>query len=325
MTIGTLVSSVRRRMGPVLSRRTRSRWAAISVASLVNVLLLRAVTAQEAYAHHGKWGMPENVSVQGAQIDGLFWFVFALTGVVFIGVELALVIALVRYRARPGARATYSHGNNKLEIIWTAVPALFLAALVLMTQRVWAQIRPADQFTGTVPSRAIEIEIVAQQFAWNIRYAGADGVFGKRNPALVDAMNPIGLDYDDPASADDILTINQLHFPVGQPIRVRLTSRDVIHSFFLPEFRVKQDALPGLLVNVAFQAQKAGSYEIACAELCGLGHYRMKGYVTVHESESSFQQWLSEQAAELQATQTDESAAPAAPEAAAPAADAEAH
>jgi len=265
-----------------------------------------AQTEPAAYAHRGRFFLPENVSTIGETIDRLFWFIFALTGVVFIGVETLLVIFLIRYRFRSDRRAVPVHGNNKLEIVWTAIPAIFLAALALMSQRAWSRAKPPlAEFTGPVAQQdAVIIEVIAQQFAWNIHYPGKDGLFGRRDPALIEASNPIGLDLSDPAAKDDILTVNQLHFPVNRKIRVRLTSLDVIHSFFLPEFRVKQDAVPGMLVNVLFDGKKPGNYEIACAELCGLGHYRMKGFVTVHDSDASFQQWLDEQAAALAAEET---------------------
>lgn len=269
--------------------------------ALFSVMAIGVARAQE-YAHRGKFFLPENVSTIGETIDHLFWFIFAVTGIVFIGVEVILVVFLIKYRHREGRRGAWVHGNNKIEILWTAVPAIFLAVLALMSQRAWSKAKPGlAEFTGPVPqSDALIIEIVAQQFAWNIRYPGKDGVFGRRDPALVSAANPIGLDLNDPAAQDDILTVNQLHFPVNRKIRVRLTSLDVLHSFFLPEFRVKQDAVPGMLVNVLFDGKKPGNYEIACAELCGLGHYRMKGFVTVHDSEASFEKWLAEQAAQLE-------------------------
>jgi cytochrome c oxidase subunit 2 len=151
------------------------------------------------------------------------------------------------------------------------------------------------------------VRVVAQQFAWNVHYPGPDGVFGKSDVTLVDeATNPLGLDPADPASKDDVTTVNQLHLPVGKPALIELSSKDVIHSFDLAEFRVKQDAVPGMSIPVWFvptvttdaMRQRKGNpefnYEIACAQLCGLGHYRMRGYVTIDTPEA-FQQWLVEQ------------------------------
>jgi cytochrome c oxidase subunit II len=253
--------------------------------------------AQAASGRYG-WWLPPNVSTVGGPIDRIFYVILIVTGVVCVLVQGALVIFLVKYRARPGGRAHYTHGNNRLELIWTAVPAIFLAGLALVSQQVWGEIKPSAGFRGAQDGAGdpVIIEIVAQQFAWNIRYPGADGVFGRRDVARVSGTNLIGLDPTDPASADDILSPNQLHIPVGRQIQVRLTSKDVLHSFFLPDFRVKQDAVPGMQINVFFDALEAGNFEIACAELCGLQHYYMKGYVTVHESDDAFNAWLAEKA-----------------------------
>jgi cytochrome c oxidase subunit 2 len=155
-------------------------------------------------------------------------------------------------------------------VIWTIVPAVICVVLALLSRATWADIKQH------IPKDGVQIEVTAEQFAWNIRYAGPD--------------NQIG-------TADDVLTLNQLHFPVGQPVVVTLHSKDVIHSFFLPEFRVKQDAVPGLSTRIWFEGTRTGHWEISCAELCGLGHYRMKGFVTV-ETPEEFHKWLADQAAE---------------------------
>lgn len=214
--------------------------------------------------------LPEGVSSYSSRIDGLFRLILWITGVIFIVVEALLLYFVIRYRHREGRRARYTHGNNRLEVVWTIVPAVICVVLALLSRRTWAEIKQ------NMPQDALPIEITAEQFAWNIRYAGADGNFG---------------------TADDIVTLNQLHFPVGRPVVVTLRSKDVIHSFFLPEFRVKQDAVPGMSTHIWFDAMRTGNWEIACAELCGLGHYRMKGFVTV-ESREEFQKWLAEQPAQ---------------------------
>ncbi|HSS44839.1 MAG TPA: cytochrome c oxidase subunit II [Thermoanaerobaculia bacterium] len=214
--------------------------------------------------------LPEGVSSYSARIDGLFRLILWITGVIFVLVEALLLYFAIRYRHREGRRAQYTHGNNRLEVIWTIVPAIICVVLALLSRRTWAEIKQQ------MPADALPIEITAEQFAWNIRYTGPDGRFG---------------------TADDIVTLNQLHFPVGRPVVVTLRSKDVIHSFFLPEFRVKQDAVPGMSTRIWFDAMRTGNWEIACAELCGLGHYRMKGFVTV-ESAEDFQKWLAEQPAQ---------------------------
>jgi cytochrome c oxidase subunit 2 len=214
--------------------------------------------------------LPENVSTYGGQIDDLFYLILWITGVIFILVELLLLFFLFRYRHREGRVPRYTHGSNRLEVIWTIVPAVICVVLALMSRRSWAEIKQ------NMPQGAMNVEVTAEQFAWNIRYPGPDGKL---------------------ETADDVVTLNQLHFPVGRPLIVTLRSKDVIHSFFLPEFRVKQDAVPGMTTRIWLEATRVGNWEIACAELCGLGHYRMKGFVTV-ETPEEFERWLAETARE---------------------------
>ena len=210
--------------------------------------------------------LPGVASSIGPAIDRLFYVILGITGFFFFLVEGALLTFVIRYRARAGRRAFYIHGNTAVEIIWTLIPAAILLWLALTSQRLWAAIK------GEAPSNPLEVEIVAEQFAWNIRYPGADGQF---------------------ETADDVTTINQLHLPLNRPAVVWLKSKDVIHSFFVPQFRIKQDAVPGRTGQVWLEATRPGTYELACAELCGLGHYRMRGFVTV-ETPEQFQQWLTE-------------------------------
>jgi len=213
--------------------------------------------------------LPEGVSTYADRIDGLFRLILWLTGIIFVIVEVLLVFFLIRYRYKEGRRARYTHGSNRVEVVWTIVPAVICVVLALLSRATWADIKQH------LPKEGVQIEITAEQFAWNIRYPGPDNKLG---------------------TADDVVTLNQLHFPVGQPIIVTLKSKDVIHSFFLPEFRVKQDAVPGLSTRIWFEGTRTGHWEIACAELCGLGHYRMKGFVTV-ETPEEFNKWLADQAA----------------------------
>jgi cytochrome c oxidase subunit 2 len=214
--------------------------------------------------------LPENVSTYGGQIDDLFRLILWITGTIFVLVEGLLLFFLFRYRHREGRVPRYTHGSNRLEVFWTIVPAVICVILALMSRRSWAEIKQS------IPREALNVEITAEQFAWNIRYPGPDGKL---------------------ETPDDIVTLNQFHFPVGRAVVVTLHSKDVIHSFFLPEFRVKQDAVPGMSTRIWFEATRVGHWEIACAELCGLGHYRMKGFVTV-ETPEEFDRWLAETARE---------------------------
>jgi cytochrome c oxidase subunit 2 len=248
-------------------------------------LLLAAVLAFPAAASGLPFWMklPEGVSTYSGRIDSLFGLILWITGIVFVVVELLLLFFLFRYRHREGRPAHYTHGSNRLEVIWTIVPAVICVVLALLSRATWADIKQH------LPKEAVQIEVTAEQFAWNIRYAGPDNKF---------------------ETPDDVLTLNQLHFPVGKPVVVTLRSKDVIHSFFLPEFRVKQDAVPGLPTRIWFEGTRTGNWEIACAELCGLAHYRMKGFVTV-ETPEQFGKWLTDQAVQAGAE-----AAPAAAQAA---------
>ena len=158
-----------------------------------------------------------------------------------------------------------------------------------MGQRVWAQVHLQE-----APADAVQIEVTAQQFAWNIRYPGADGKFGRTIPKLInDQDNPVGIDPKDPASADDIVTLNRLAVPLNRTVQLTLRSKDVTHSFFVPVLRIKQDTVPGMAIPFHFKAVKPGEYEIACAELCGLQHYKMKGYLMVLPDEE-YAKWLKE-------------------------------
>ena len=208
--------------------------------------------------------LPEAVTTTAPAIDQLFYLILAVTSAVFILVEATLLIFVVRYHRWAGQRAHYTHGNHLVEIVWTVIPAVILIVLLAQSQRVWSRVR------GSPPPPDLEVEITAEQFAWNIRYPGADGAFG---------------------TADDVATLNQLHLPVGRTVLLHLKSKDVIHSFFVPQFRVKQDAVPGLTSRLWVAPTKTGTFEIACAELCGLGHYRMRGFLTLEPLEA-FHAWL---------------------------------
>jgi cytochrome c oxidase subunit II len=220
--------------------------------------------------------LPELVSDRGA-IDHAMGWSLLVTGVVFILTNLLLAWFAYRYQAREGVPATYWHDNPRLEWTWTLVTASIMVVFTVNALSLWAQV------TGPGPADAMVVEVTGQQFAWNVRYPGKDGIFGRTDVKKVDtaAFNFIGLDRDDPNAADDMMLQNQLFLPEGRPVKVRLRSLDVIHGFFLPQFRVKQDAMPGITSETWFVPKKSGTWEIACAEHCGLGHYRMRGMVTV--------------------------------------------
>ncbi len=148
-------------------------------------------------------------------------------------------------------------------------------------------------------NEAVVVRVVGEQFAWNVHYPGPDGKFGRTDISLVSADNPLGLDRKDPNAKDDITTVNQLNLPVDRPVLVHLSTKDVIHSFGLFEMRVKQDAIPGMQIPVWFIPNRVGDYEIACSQLCGLGHYRMRGFLTI-QTAADYQKWFDAQEKELQ-------------------------
>lgn len=216
------------------------------------------------------WWLPLKASTFAGEIDGLFTAVLIITGIAFVVVEIGLVWFSLKYRNRPGRTAYYTHGNNTAEIIWTAIPAVTVVALGLVSNHYWKQIKGRD----SVPADSYPIGVHAKQFEWQYTYPGPDGKLG---------------------TADDYTIRNQLHVPVNRNVVVILTSEDVIHSFFVPVFRLKQDAVPGLTIRAWFNATVPGEYELGCAELCGIGHYKMRTRVTVH-TQADFDAWVKQQA-----------------------------
>jgi len=208
-------------------------------------------------------------------IDHALAITLAVTGLVFIITNLMLAWFGYAYQDGPGAKAAYWHDSPRLEMTWTLVTAGILAIFLFNALSLWAKV------TAPPPADAVLIEVTGQQFAWNVRYPGKDGVLGKTDHLQASQDNPIGLVKEDPAAKDDLLLLNQIYLPKDRPVRVQVRSMDVIHSFFLPNFRVKQDAMPGMTIDIWFTPTEVGDFEIACAEHCGLGHYRMRGQVHV--------------------------------------------
>lgn len=245
------------------------------------LLLLAAAPAQAA-----DWvgWLPESACAQADEVDGLINLVTVITGVTLVVVQALLVLFLIKYRARPGVPAKHTHGNHTIEMIWTVAPALILVFLALYQMELWARIKtnkaPADQ-------NPVSVQVFAKQFEWNFRYPGPDGEFG---------------------TGDDLYTVKQLVLPAGRPCNVELRAMDVLHSFFLPNFRFKNDAVPGVPMflkippaklsrNRAPIEKRDGSmaqidyWDIACAELCGLGHTTMSGRLYVVTPEE-YERWL---------------------------------
>ncbi|MBT4149417.1 MAG: hypothetical protein HOE46_03490 [Candidatus Marinimicrobia bacterium] len=254
------------------------------------------------------FGLPSvSASTQGPQIDNIISIVHWLMLILFVGWGAYFIYTLIKFRASNNPKADYNgvknHYSSYIEGLVAVVEVVLLFGFAFP---IWAS-RVNDVPVGT---EVVQIRVVGQQFAWNFHYPGPDGVFGKTSVNLVDeAENPIGLDRNDSFAKDDIFTVNQLHIPVNTPINVSLSTKDVIHNFKLPELRVSQDAIPGMEIPVWFEAtmtsedflkttigtkREGKGFEIACAQLCGLGHYRMVGYMTVHNDEG-YSAWLTEQ------------------------------
>lgn len=237
-------------------------------------------------------GMPLNASAHGAEIDRVIFLVHILMLILFVGWGIFFIVALFKFRRSRNPKANYqgvkSHVSSYLEV---AVAVAEVILLIGFSIPLWSKIVVA------LPDEksAVVVHVIAEQFAWNVHYPGPDGKFGDTNAKFVDKQsNPIGLDRNDPKGKDDVVTINQLHLPVNKPAIIYLTSKDVMHSFALPVMRVKQDVIPGMSIPTAFTPIKTGNFEIACAQLCGLGHYRMKGYLTV-ETQADFEKWIADQ------------------------------
>jgi cytochrome c oxidase subunit 2 len=216
------------------------------------------------------WWLPPRASTYAADIDFLFVLILVITGIALVIVEAGLLWFSIKYRSRPGRKAHFTHGSTTAEIIWTAVPAVTVVVLGIMSNGVWQKIKGRE----SVPPDAYAIAVAAKQFEWNVTYPGPDGRLG---------------------SGDDFTVRNQIHVPLGRATVVQLTAEDVIHSFFVPDFRIKQDAVPGMTINVWFEPTAAGEYELGCAELCGMGHYRMRARVFVHTPEE-FDAWATQAA-----------------------------
>jgi cytochrome c oxidase subunit II len=252
-------------------------------------------------------GMPPLATTHGGQIDSLIGWIHIFMLVLFVGWGAFIAYCLIRFRQSRNPAADYrgvtSNRSTYLEVGVAVVEGILLVGFAIPLWATRVEALPPE-------NEALIVQVTGEQFAWNIHYPGPDRVFGRTDISLLDLQsNPLGLDRSDPAAMDDVTTVNQLYLPVNRPIIVRLRTKDVIHSFGVPEFRVKQDAIPGLTIPIWFTTNvttadmrtQTGNpefqYEIACAQLCGIGHARMRGFVTVQSAEE-FQQWLDERVKE---------------------------
>lgn len=237
--------------------------------------------------------LPPPASAHGGGIDAMINYTLVCTGLMLVAGHLVLAAFIVKFYKQQ--RATYGVASPKTEWKWALLPIVLMTVVaeggvLVIGLPVWKQLYPT-----VVPGEAVVVEVAAQQFAWNFRYPGPDGKFGKTGLKYESASDQIGVDRTDPDGKDDYVQAAVLTVPANKLIRLRMRSKDVIHSLFLPNQRVKQDIVPGMVIDAYFTPTKAGKYEILCTELCGLGHYRMRGVLEVLEP-AAFETWLKEEA-----------------------------
>lgn len=218
------------------------------------------------------WWLPKNVSLHspmhfGAEVDHLFVLILWITGVVYIAVQLVMCWVLWRFSREKSPKATFMHGSQRLEVIWTLLPAAILVFIALYQIGTWTEIK----FRSSQPKVEPLADVTARQFQWKVRYPGPDG-----------RMN----------TPDDLHLVNDLRFVKDKPVVINLHTQDVLHSFYLPELRIKQDAVPGLTIPVWFDADQAGKFDLVCAELCGWGHTKMRGQITIYDTQREFDEWM---------------------------------
>lgn len=268
----------------------RQRGSAITPA-LLSLILVIMVVVTVIYFRDPAYHPPAPITEIGKAVDHQYDLTLYVTGAVFILSQLGLALAVFMFRDK-GRRAHFTRGNNTMEFLWTSATIILFLGLGILGRKAWADTRFTDPHPDAIP-----IEVTANQFVFNFRYAGPDGKFGKLDPKLISAStgNPVGIDPSDPAGKDDIV-VPTLTVPVDHQIELLIRSQDVIHNFFVRELRLQQDAVPGMVVPLHFTANTIGQYEIVCTQLCGLGHYRMRSVLNV-VSAADYDKFLKDQAA----------------------------
>lgn len=273
---------------------------AVNAFLFVAIFVVGLIAFWMSYTDASQHFLPESASLHGVRTDKLFWFIMAILVFAFLVTNALLYVFPFMYKYQEDRRAYYYPDNHKLEMIWTIIPAVVMAGLVFYGYKEWTAI------TSPAPKDAEVIEVMGKQFAWQVRYPGADNKLGKYDYRLIDAVNEFGMSFEDSASYDDFIP-RELHMPKGQPVLLNIRARDVLHSVFLPHFRVKMDAVPGMPTKFWFVPSlttsemrvKTGNpnfnYELACTEICGRGHYAMRFIVVVDEP-ADYEKWKASQA-----------------------------
>ncbi len=273
-------------------------------AILFPIFFISALIAVYFYSGYAsEFFLPKPASEHGVVTDNLFWFITGVILVAFVLTNSLLFYFPYKYQYSPDRKAHFYPDNHKLEIIWTIIPAIVLTGLVFFGWRAWTDI------TSPAPKDAVVLEITGKQFNWIVRYPGKDGKLGSYNFKLIDATNEVGIDFADKSSFDDFLP-REIHIPKGKPVLFKIRARDVLHSVFLPHFRQKMDAVPGMPTSFWFTPiyttdemrgitnNPAFKYELACTEVCGKGHFGMKFLLVVDEPDD-FEKWYDQQEAFL--------------------------
>lgn len=255
------------------------------------------------------WWLPNAVSTFGPDVDWLFYLILGFTGFFFVLTQVVLIYAMWRFSYRPGEKSTYSHGNHRLEMIWTAIPAVILLGIAIVQISVWQDIK----YQSKMPPPDVTVSVMARQWEWRMRYPLETSRFKwdqKATPEEVRQKQLAARAWAENPEIDDISIANEIHTWVGASTKIYLRTQDVLHSFTMPNMRIKQDTLPGKTIPIWFKATRANTFfdtntrklrippnradawEIACQELCGGRHYAMRGKVYVHESRESYEGWL---------------------------------
>lgn len=289
----------------IQGKKSGIAWDKFNGAMFAAALILGLYGAYWSYAEHGSLILPESASEHGVAIDSMFNVTLIITTFVFVVTHIILFLFAYKYKHSKKRTAYYYPHNNTLEKYWTIIPAIALTVLVLMGFFIWRGITniPKDQMAS-----AIQIDVTAHQFAWDVRYAGKDNVNGRKNYKLIgslNGLNNLGLDLSDSRNNDD-LKVNEIVLPVNKSVRFTIGSQDVLHSFYMPHFRVQMNAVPGMptffqftpKITTAEMQEKTNNpefnYQLYCAKICGGSHYNMKFLVKV-VSEKEYQEWLKEQ------------------------------
>lgn len=253
---------------------------------LAFVLIVVAVGSVVFHFWSPWWWTP--IASNWSNIDTTILITFWITGIVYVAVILFMAYCVYRYRHRKDRRADYEPEMTKLEMWLTVLTAVGVAGLLTPGLMAW------DEFV-TVPKDVDNIEVVGKQWEWSFRLPGKDGVLGTTDPKHISDDNPFGLNPKDPHGQDDVLIEgDDLHLPLDRPVKVLLRSADVLHDFYVPQFRAKMDMMPGMVTFFWFTPTRTGEFDVLCAELCGIGHYQMRGRVVV-DGAAAYQEWLQEQ------------------------------